>query len=61
MTFDRLTPEHLNKLKDSNPLAAFRTKEIEFSEITDTELKVFAYLPSDGTEFKYNLLVYRKK
>ncbi|WP_445734814.1 hypothetical protein [Mariniflexile sp.] len=63
MTFDKLTPEHLKKLKESNlnPLASLRTKEIEFSKITETELKVFAHLPTDGTEFKYNLLIYRKK
>ena len=39
----------------------FTKNEIEFTEITETELIVFDLLPNDGTKFKYNLLVYRKK
>ncbi len=58
---DRVSPELLEKLKKSGTLKEFKKNEIEFVEITENELKVFDLLPSDGTELKYNILVYRKK
>ncbi len=70
MTFDKpqynvpiekLAPGLLEQLKKSGSLIEFTKNEIEIAEITQTELKVFEFLESDGTEFKYNLKVYRKK
>ena len=58
---DKLAPGLLEQLKKSGSLMVFTKNEIEFAEITETELIIFDLLPSDGTEFKYNLLVYRKK
>ncbi|WP_435139288.1 hypothetical protein [Formosa sp. A9] len=58
---DRVSPELLEKLKKSGTLKEFTKNEIEFVEITENELKVFDLLPSDGTELKYNILVYKKK
>ncbi|MEA1787733.1 hypothetical protein U1E44_16670 [Arenibacter sp. GZD96] len=58
---DKLAPGLLEQLKKSGSLMVFTKNEIEFAEITESELVVFDLLPSDGTEFKYNLLVYRKK
>ena len=58
---DRVSPELLEKLKKSGTLQKFTKNEIEFIEITENELKVFDLLPSDGTELKYNILVYQKK
>ena len=58
---DKLTPGLLEQLKKSGSLIEFTKNEIEIAEITQTELKVFKFLESDGTEFKYNLIVYRKK
>ena len=58
---DKLAPGLLEQLKKSGSLIEFTKNEIEIAEITQTELKVFEFLESDGTEFKYNLKVYRKK
>ena len=58
---DKLAPGLLEQLKKSGSLIEFTKNEIGFAEITQTELKVFELLESDGTEFKYNLKVYRKK
>ena len=58
---DKLAPGLLEQLKESGSLIEFTKNEIEFAKITQTELKVFELLESDGTEFKYNLIVYRKK
>ncbi len=58
---DKLAPGLLEQLKKSGTLIEFTKNEIEIAEITQTELKVFEFLESDGTEFKYNLKVYRKK
>ena len=58
---DKLAPGLLEQLKKSGSLIEFTENEIEIAEITQTELKVFELLESDGTEFKYNLIVYRKK
>lgn len=58
---DKLAPGLLEQLKKSGSLIEFTKNEIEIAEITQTKLKVFEFLESDGTEFNYNLLVYRKK
>ncbi len=58
---DKLAPGLLEQLRESGSLIEFTKNEIEFAEITQTELKVFELLESDGNEFKYNLIVYRKK
>lgn len=58
---EKLAPGLLEQLKESGALIEFTKNEIEFAEITQTELKVFEFLESDGNEFKYNLIVYRKK
>lgn len=58
---DKLAPGLLEQLKKSGSLIEFTKNEIEIAEITKTELKIFEFLESDGTEFKYNLKVYRKK
>ncbi|WP_313114347.1 hypothetical protein [Aequorivita sediminis] len=61
LPIDKLAPGLLEQLKKSGSLIEFTENEIEIAEITQTELKVFELLESDGTEFKYNLIVYRKK
>ncbi|WP_225037362.1 hypothetical protein [Winogradskyella sp. SM1960] len=58
---DKLAPGLLEQLKKSGSLIEFTKNEIEIAEITQTELKIFEFLESDGTDFKYNLKVYRKK
>lgn len=58
---EKLAPGLLEQLKESGSLIEITKNEIEFAEITQTELKVFEFLESDGTEIKYNLIVYRKK
>ncbi|WP_066219759.1 hypothetical protein [Formosa haliotis] len=57
---DKLAPGLLEQLKKSGTLIEFTNSEIEIAKITQTELKIFEFLESDGKELKYNLKVYKK-